>query len=476
MTAAARRCTLVLLATLLAAGCGPDPRTLLEPLPSMSLESFEKPVARRLSEARARIDELIDVKGSSDAELAEAFGELGKLTFATELIDVARACNRNAERLAPDDARWPYYLGHLGRFTGERERSLAGFERARKLATDDRPTLFYLGELYLDFDRLDDAEAAYRHAAKLGAPSGMAGLGVVLVARGEYRAALPHLEQALERVPAADRIHYHLSVVHARLGDDEKSRSHMSRQGPGMPRPNDPLMDDVVRLRDELRASPRSVDDLREAGAADSDDPGARLRLGSALANEGKLDEAEAHFRAALELGRDPQAVRSANLNLGFLADDRAAHAEAVEYYARVLEHDVASRGHIAYLELAQTLAQTRRFASAGWVYQRGRETLPTDATIANAHAMFLATCPDDTVRDGAAALQLASSLFAAQKSGPHAVTLAAALAENGRFEEAINLQRGAIAEAQQFDLPDLVDRLRQHLSLYENRKPLRQP
>ena len=56
MTAAARRCTLVLLATLLAAGCGPDPRTLLEPLPSMSLESFEKPVARRLSEARARID------------------------------------------------------------------------------------------------------------------------------------------------------------------------------------------------------------------------------------------------------------------------------------------------------------------------------------------------------------------------------------------------------------------------------------
>jgi len=471
---AARRWAPLLLAALLA-GCGPGPRARLEPLPTLHLEPLTKPVARRVSLERERIETLLADPHSTDADLAEAFGDLGTLAFATELIRPGMVCYRNAERLAPHDKRWPYYLGHLGRFSGDVEQSLRGFERALELDPDDRATLFHLGELYLDLERLDDAESIYRRAMALGDPSGSVGLGFVFLERDDFAAAREQFESALARVPDAGRLHYHLGMILARLGDMEGARAHMAQQGPGLPRPADPPMDAVLALREELRTV-RSVDDLREAGAADSGDPAARLRLGTALANEGKLDEAEGHFRAALQMGGDPQLVRTANLNLGFLLDDRGSPDEAAGYYARVLEHDAPTGGPAAYLELARTLLQTRRFVSARRVYERGRQALPTDATIANAYAMLLATCPDDTVRDGPAALGLASSLFSAMKNGPQAATLAAALAENGRFEEAAKLQRGALAEAEKLGRPDLTPRLREHLALYESGRPLRLP
>jgi tetratricopeptide (TPR) repeat protein len=233
------------------------------------------------------------------------------------------------------------------------------------------------------------------------------------------------------------------------------------------------------------------------------------------LANEGKLDEAEEHFRAVLRLDTNSERKQSANLNLGYLLEERGFHSEAVEHYTRVIELgserpetlELSSRARLrlteallelgkpeeaephyrallesgpqessVYVTLANALSKGSRFGSARWVFERGREALPQDATIASLYARFLATCPDDTIRDGPAALQLASGLFSAHRSGPHATTLAAALAENSRFQEAANLQRAAIAEAEKLGRADLAEKLRQHLTLYERGQPLRQP
>jgi len=136
MTTTWRWLVLALLASLLA-GCGPDPRTQLEALPPLNLEPFEEHVARRLSAERARIERLLETEGTGEPELAEAFGELGRLAFASELIDVALVCNRNAGLLAPRDPRWPSYVGHLERFAGDREHSAEGFERALELDPDN---------------------------------------------------------------------------------------------------------------------------------------------------------------------------------------------------------------------------------------------------------------------------------------------------------------------------------------------------
>ena len=43
---------------------------------------------------------------------------MGTLLAAAEQLEAAEPCYLNAQTLAPDDARWPYYLGQLYRIKG----------------------------------------------------------------------------------------------------------------------------------------------------------------------------------------------------------------------------------------------------------------------------------------------------------------------------------------------------------------------
>jgi len=498
---------------LLLAACAPDPRDRLEPIPAPDLSGLGASAADRLGERHAGLEELLARPDVVGRELGEAFGELGMLSHAGKLIDSAAACYRNAERLTPKDPRWPYYLGHLDRQDGRWEDGAQSFERALELEPDDVATLSHLANLYVDMNELAKAETLFSRAFELGDVSARVGLGQVRMAEGDLLTAAEHFEAVLAQVPTADRIHYHLGVIHGRLGDDERSRWHMDRQGPGLPQPADPRMDEIRALKESFRdrGAPRSLDELRAAEAANPEDPVLHLELGTALANEGSLDQAEEHYRRAADLSRDRQVKQNANLNLASLLAARGRHAEAIESYTTLIENDRdgtisdQARFELAqallaldrpdeaelhyrellesgpqepstYVALARALVERGRFEAARWVFERGRDALPRDGTVAGSFAMFLATCPDDAVRDGTLALQLASSLFAAHRTGPYAAILAAALATNGRFQEAADLQRAAVAEAEGQGRDRLADELRQHLSLYESGVPLRQP
>src|SRR4029453_4017199 len=71
------------------------------------------------------------------AELANDYGEMGRLLMAAEYRDAAEPCFLNAQALAPDDARWPHYLAHLYRLRNEPARSAAMFERTLELRPGD---------------------------------------------------------------------------------------------------------------------------------------------------------------------------------------------------------------------------------------------------------------------------------------------------------------------------------------------------
>ena len=96
--------------------------------------------------------------------------------------------------------------------------------------------------------------------------------------------------------------------------------------------------------------------------------------------------------------------------------------------------------------------------------------------TLAHAMARVLAACPDDSVRNGPAALKLALAVFRTKNSVSHAETVAMAHAEVGQYDEAIRWQRQALAAAKDADLVAVLPRLRKNLSLYESRRPCRVP
>src|SRR5437763_1076367 len=104
-----------------------------------------------LSNAEPAVREQINAAYASLASKkndANAFGEMGKLFFAAEYLDAAESCLLNAQALAPTDARWPYYLGHLYKAQAQTDKSVKAFERARELQPSDVATLVWLGNAY----------------------------------------------------------------------------------------------------------------------------------------------------------------------------------------------------------------------------------------------------------------------------------------------------------------------------------------
>jgi Flp pilus assembly protein TadD len=109
--------------------------------------------------------------------------------------------------------------------------------------------------------------------------------------------------------------------------------------------------------------------------------------------------------------------------------------------------------------------------------FRRVLELKPDDADAQNNLAWLLATCPADSLRNGAAAIehaQRANQLCGGRRADV-LNTLAAAYAEAGRFPEALAAARKALELATQQNHRDWVDMLRSRIALYEAGKPFHQ-
>jgi hypothetical protein len=110
-------------------------------------------------------------------------------------------------------------------------------------------------------------------------------------------------------------------------------------------------------------------------------------------------------------------------------------------------------------------------------VLEEATRTHPEQPGLVHALARILASAPDDAVRDGPRALTIVQSLEKVTAPSVALVeTTAMALAENGRYAEAVVRQRQAIAMATQAQRPDLAKRLAENLRRYESATPSRTP
>jgi RNA polymerase sigma factor (sigma-70 family) len=148
--------------------------------------------------------------------------------------------------------------------------------------------------------------------------------------------------------------------------------------------------------------------------------------------------------------------------------------AGALDDYAVALQLNPNSdtlhyRRAIAYHALKNYPAAEAEFTTA---YERN----PDSANLLARWAWQLATAPEAGYRDGKAALEFASR--ANERSGSkvseHLEALAAAWAENGRFDHAVEIQRKAIAAARLPYQLKKVPAMEERLSLYRAQKPYR--
>ena len=153
-------------------------------------------------------------------------------------------------------------------------------------------------------------------------------------------------------------------------------------------------------------------------------------------------------------------------------------------YYARK-EYDLAladfekansiEPNHWSTLEAkAQTLAAKGNYQTAAHEFRAVAQRFRKSAEARNAWAWFLATCPEQSVRDGAEAVMQARNACALSRwdNPAYLDTLAAAYAETGEFDQAVKYAMRALEKLPVSD--PARPRLMQHLDFFRQREAWR--
>jgi len=521
---------------LVVVACGSSKPPAPAPPPTASRDVILPDLARMDPPVQAQVKQryatLMDKKkaGASGDELGTAYGEYAMLLQAAEYYEAAEPAYLNAQELMPGDVRWPYYLGHLYKSIGQTEKSIQSFERALQRNPSEIATLIWLGRLYLEQGKPDVAEPLFERAAQLPPRNVavMAGLGQAALARRDYQRAVTVLEEALAFDASAASIHSPLANAYRGLGDTAKAEEHLI-----LWRNTDLVVPDRLRADLDMSIESGLSYELRGVRALEARDFKAaeesfrkgiqlapagtalgrslRHKLGTALVLQGDVDGAVARFEEVAKLapadGLD-EASAKANYSLGVILAGSGQTNQAIQRLSAAIKYNpnytealmalgdtLRSSGRIeaslkpyadvvrinprsaeARFAYAMALVRLRRYRDAkGWLDESAR-ILPDRPELSHALARILAAAPDDTVRDGARAMELAQELMKANKTTVVGETMAMALAELGQFGDAVDVQKGVIAAAEQGGAAQDVRRMRVNLRLYERHRACRMP
>lgn len=196
----------------------------------------------------------------------------------------------------------------------------------------------------------------------------------------------------------------------------------------------------------------------------------AESNLGFVLLLEGKPQEAEPHLLAALKGKPDePEIHRRYAMLLMRRGQWREACLQQGQAVTLSPKPGVRTR-----LDYARLLHQTGNLQGQETQYRKVLEAQPDSIEALNNLAWLLATAPDEKLRNGTEAVQLAerASRLPPVKEMCVPGTLAAAYAEAGRFPEATATAEKAIQDEEAAGETRFASMNRQFLQLYQEGKP----
>ena len=326
-----RAAVCALLVALLAGwGCGggatPEPgEAELLPVPRPDLSAFESGVRAQLEGLRQELDALAEDPSSEVSDLAAAFGAMGRLYHAYDLLETAEPCYRNSLTLQPEDPVRVFLLAYLHQTRGDVDPAIEGYRRSLELDPGQLAAWVRLGNAYRDANLPEEASEAFRRALEIddGVAAVHYGLGEARVLAGDDPGAVASFERALEIDPQATRVRYPLGQAYRRLGRTEEARQFVSRSGGQELSFPDPIVDELESLargsavflaRGNLAAfegdPAEQLAQYQAAVEAAPEDALARDSLGMALAQAGELAEAIGHLTEAVRLAPENGEIR----------------------------------------------------------------------------------------------------------------------------------------------------------------------
>lgn len=234
-----------------------------------------------------------------------------------------------------------------------------------------------------------------------------ANLGRMLAAEGRHADAIPHLEKAIAVKPR--------DLQMRRL---------------------------TVNCLQEIKVKPGQLTPHYQAILQiDPKDAEAHFQIGSHFYASGNPDEALQHFEVSAKLAPGNPGVQS---TLGMMLVEREEYKSALFHLQTALDAMNADEGDALVPKIQFQLALCQRamgrYALSIKHFEAALGAAPRQLEIANELAWLLATCPDPAYRDGKKAVSMSWKLNKLDRDpNPQFLkTLAAAYAESGNFERAL--------------------------------------
>jgi tetratricopeptide (TPR) repeat protein len=347
---------------------------------------------------------------------------------------------KEAIELAPGNeeavrARGLHYL-----VQGKFEEAVKDFDAAIAIEPEDASTHEAKGVALLMLKNLDEAEAVLNEAIELSPQSALPYLhrGRVRAEKKDFKAAIEDFTKSLELNPDNVGALIYRARAHQLAGDKKQAREDL---------------DTALKSRPGLTAA---------------------LELRGVLAaTSGDIQQATADFEQLLQVAPDNTELLT---QLGVLYSAGKRPRAAIEKFTAALEKDKdifhALRGRAdANLSIGEHAKAIEDFEAA--LKSSADAKVKEDSGLFNNFAWVLATSPEDSLRDGKRAIELATKAceLTDYKEAHILSTLAAAYAESGQWDDALKWSKKAV----EIGDGSVKEQLKQELASYEAKKPWRE-
>lgn len=368
----------------------------LEPLPPVGLDGFSLDVRKQLEDGRRLLDEatasLLDDR-TQTAALAAAFGWVGQLYHAYDLLDVAGPAYRNALRLRPDRPQWQYYLGGVYERRGQLEEAASSLDEAARGEPENSAIQLRRGQVALRRNEVAAARVHFEAALGIDPDCGAArfGLGQAARAGGDLETAAEHFRETLARQPRALQVLYPLGQTLLRLGENEEGQQFLDRAAArsvsvgGRPTCRDPWSVELsgltrsaaAHLTRGLQAAygqrhEEALTEYEKALVLEPENPRVHQSLGHAKTRLGRLTEALEHYQEAVRLHPTDSDL---HYDLGVVARQLGQADESRHHLRQALE--LRPEFPAALLQLGLLEHELGRFEESLDFYGRARAADP---------------------------------------------------------------------------------------------------
>lgn len=232
--------------------------------PDIATNSLDPAIASAINDARARV-----LKRQSSGA---AWGKLGMVLSVHDFIEQADECFREAERLDPQEPRWPYYQA-IARIASQPTEAIPKLRRVMALEADAIAPRLRLIRILIDLGEFAEAESLLGEVIRRQPDNAHAQLSLSRLhfERGDLAKSLAELDELVNNQATQKTARSLRLSIYTRQANKEAAQSELSELSR---LPNDPPIADawageLNRLHVGLRAMLGQINQLLAAGRGD---------------------------------------------------------------------------------------------------------------------------------------------------------------------------------------------------------------